>query len=347
MSNGDKHIEIENRNLKEDFTMKLRRVMAGTLAATLVLGSSMMVFAADPQTGSATGTGESIGHVDKEVLTVTLPTENDALNQIFDYKIDPERVIDLAGKLKDGTTSVTANAEGVYFKNSDNTYSSSSDEVRFEGKNSVAVDVSVAAEVTATDGGKDIALVADNDALTAATTPALLMNLTVGTDTKAITSEGATAKAKLDGVPDNFEVTVESNAYKYSAKAGATGWKTTTVKLSGKTNKMDVPADMTAPKIKLTWTVAKHVDSYLSATTMTASSNSVTLSLPDSVTLSKAEITYADGTGSITLTDQYTLNGTTLTVPAENITAWLGLNPAYSKMVLTFSDGKSETITFQ
>ncbi len=244
--------------------MKLRRLMAGTLAATMVLGSSMMVFAADPQTGSATGTGESIGHVDKEVLTVTLPTEDAALNQTFAYKVDPERVIDLAGKLTDDT-AVTKNADGVYFKNKDNAYSSSSDEVEFEGKNSVAVDVSVKAEVTASAGGKDIALVADDAALTAATTPALLMNLTVGTETKAITSEGATAQAKLEGVPDNFAVTVEDGAYKYSAKDGATGWKKTTVKLSGKTNNMDVPSDMTAPVIKLTWTVAKHED-YTDAT---------------------------------------------------------------------------------
>lgn len=326
--------------------MKLRRVMAGTLAATLVLGSSMMVFAADPQTGSATGEGTSIGHVDKEVLTVTLPTEDANLNSTFSYKVDPERVIDLAGKLTDNT-AVTKNADGVYFKNKDNSYSSSSDEVEFEGKNSVAVDISVAAEVTASEGGKDIALVADNDALTAATTPALLMNLTVGSDTKAITSEGATAKAKLDGKPDNFEVTVEGNAYKYTAKSSAAGWSKTSVKLSGKTNNMDVPADMTAPKIKLTWTVSKHVDSYLSATTMTASSNSVTLSLPDSVTLSKAELTLADGTGAIELTNQYTLDGTTFTIPVDMITAWLGLNPSYTKVVLTFSDNKTETITLQ
>ena len=110
--------------------MKLKKLMAGTLVATLTLGSSMMVFAADTQTGSATGTGESVGHVDKEVLTVTLPTSTD---NVFDYKVDPERVIDLAGSLTDGTT-VTKNEDGVYFQNSDNSFSSSSDEIEFEGK---------------------------------------------------------------------------------------------------------------------------------------------------------------------------------------------------------------------
>ncbi len=322
--------------------MKLKKLMAGTLAATMVLGSSVMVFA-ETQAGGATGTGTSVGHVDKEVLTVTLPTNTDS---VFNYWVDPERVIDLAGSLSDGTT-VTKNDDGVYFKQSDNTYKSSSNDVEFEGKNSVAVDVSVAAEVTANAGGKDIELVADEDALTAATTPALLMKLTVGTDTKAITSEGAAAKAKLDGVPNNFEVKVDNGAYVYSAKVGATGWAKTAVKLSGKTNNMEISSDMTAPAIKLTWTIEKHVDSYLSATTMTASSNSVTLSLPDETTLSKVELTLTDGTGAAELTNgsQYTLTGTTLTVPAENITSWVGAN--YTKVVVTFSDGKSEIITLQ
>lgn len=327
--------------------MKLRKLMAGTLAATMVLGSSMMAFA-EAQSGEATGTGSSVGHVDKEVLTVTLPSGTD---NVFDYYVDPERVIDLAGSLSSGT-KVDHNADGVYFKNggaSGTSFSSSSDEVKFIGKNSVAVDVSVAATVVATEGGKDITLVGDNDALTAATTPALLMNLTVGTETRAITSDGATAKATLDGVDDNFEVVVDNGAYKYQAKASATeeSWSNTTVKLSGKTNKMDVPTDMTAPKIKLTWTIEKHLDSYLDSTTMSASSNSVELTLPNGITITKAEITHEDGTGSIVLSDQYTLNGTTFTIPAGNITAWTGLNPAYTKLVLTFSDNKSETITLQ
>lgn len=253
--------ETKNKKAEEDLTMKLRSFMAGALAATLVAGSSVVAFAADDNTGTATGTGTSVGHVDKEVLTVTLPTNTDS---VFNYWVDPERVIDLAGSLSDGT-AVVKNEDGVYFKKSDNTYASTSNDVEFEGKNSVAVDVSVAAEVEATAGDKDIALVADEAALTAATTPALLMKLTVGTDTKAITSEGATAKAKLDGVPDNFEVKVDGGVYKYSAKTGATGWAKTAVKLSGKTNKMDIPSDMTAPSIKLTWTIVKH-EEYTDAT---------------------------------------------------------------------------------
>lgn len=120
--------------------MRLRKLVAGTLAVTMVVGSGFTALVADQQTGTATGTGNSVGHVDKEVLTVTLPTNTD---DVFNYHVDPERVIDLAGSLKDGTT-VTKNTEGVYFKQKDGTYASSSEAIEFEGKNSIDVDVSVA-----------------------------------------------------------------------------------------------------------------------------------------------------------------------------------------------------------
>lgn len=88
--------------------------------------------------------------------------------------------------------------------------------------------------------------------------------------------------------------------------------------------------------------------SYLSATTMTAASNKVTLSLPDGVTLSKVELIRGDGTAvALTNGNQYAQSGTTFAIPANNITTWLNANPACSQIKLTFSDTKSETITLQ
>lgn len=150
-------------------------------------------------------------------------------------------------------------------------YSSSSDAVKFEGKNSVDVDVTVAATVTATDADKDIALVADQAALDAATGPALLMTLKVGSDTKVITSAGTMAKATIAGVASNFTTkpSDDESKFEFALKDAAdlTAWNSTTVQLVGKTNKKEVPAGanaMTVPKITLTWTVAKH-ESYTNA----------------------------------------------------------------------------------
>lgn len=349
--------------------MKSKKIMAVALTAAMVAGNSATVFAEDPAgANSATGTGTSFEHVNKEITSVTLPTTAEVAN-VFDYYVDPERLINDAGTLADGTTEVEGNAAGVYFKNSgtsegtpavdasvasylitnsgsqvstgltvtvpttltdttltylqsavdsvaadgwynnnddtgtlvsgvtvtdDNnsdaavtpssgdtitvtpyqaavsggattSYSNASDAVRFEGKNSVDVDVSVTAAITASTGGKDIAFVADEDALSAAKTPALLMTLKVGENEKAITSSGATASAKVAGVPDNFAVTTENNKYVYKVRTNTDeeeldDWGATTVQLIGKTNTADVPEGanaLTAPQIALTWTVAK------------------------------------------------------------------------------------------
>lgn len=443
--------------------MKLRKLMAGSLAATMVIGSGTTAFAAD----GATGTGTSFEHMDTEITSVTLPTD-DAVNGTFNYYVDPERAVNSANKLADGT-AVTANDDGVYFKvadgtaaeegtdasvtgysiggvtsgltvsvpddtksstlkymtisedtmdadgwydeadpadpvlvsgvtvsgevtvtpvtgntitvtpavsgtsdaavasysiagaasglkvtipadlavttltymtaamdsvaadgwyaataNPDNpslvsgvsvkkdaapasgdtititpatdgtpatggTYASSSKAVAFSGMNSVDVDVSVSAAVTASTGEKDIALVEDEAALEAATTPALLMQLRVGpdpdaasgaseddsttestADVKAITSSGATAKAMIAGKPDNFKADTENGKFVYKVRTdtdtdnGGTAldpWGSTTVQLIGKTNEAQIPDganSMTAPTIDLTWTIGKH-----------------------------------------------------------------------------------------
>lgn len=247
--------------------MNLRKLMAGTLVATMVVGS-MTAFAADTDpANNATGTGTSFEHVDKEVTKVTLPTTADVTN-VFNYYVDPERAINDAKTLTDGTTNVTPNSDGVYFAvpssdGSSTTYASSSKAVTFTGKNSVDVDVSVTATVTPGDAQKDIALVADETALTAATGPALLMTLKVGSASQAITTSGATATATIAGVAGNFEVKADNGKFVYAVKADADddSWGTTTVQLQGKTNQKDIPAGanaMTTPTIGLTWTIAKH-----------------------------------------------------------------------------------------
>ena len=79
--------------------MKSRKLMAGILTVTMLAGSSMTIFAEDAN--SATGSGTSFDHVDKEITKVTLPTQAEVAN-IFDYYVDPERAINDAKTLTDG-----------------------------------------------------------------------------------------------------------------------------------------------------------------------------------------------------------------------------------------------------
>lgn len=420
--------------------MKSKKLMAVALTATMVVGSSVTVLAEDAN--GATGTGTSFDHVNKKVTAVTLPTTAEVAN-VFDYYVDPERIINDAKSLADAT-AVTPNTDGVYFLNSGVTtgateavdasvdsysiggvttgltitipnttaanlkyddgtgsadtpgwyegtdtttpvtvtiikdsdsstvtpslndtitvnayqpanpgtstsgYSSSSDAVSFEGRNSVDVDVTVTAAVdtTVTGADKNIALVADADALAAAKTPALLMKLKVGNTEKAITSSGASASAKVEGVADNFAVTAESGSFVYKIRTNLDEkqldpWNETSVQLIGKTNIANVPTGagaMTAPKINLTWTIAEHQDSALSAKTISKASNSVTVT---GATVSGVKLVKANGT-EVTLTTQYSFTNGTLAVNADMLGANVG-----GKIVMTLSTGTTEELTIQ
>ena len=267
---------------------KSKKIVAIALSGTMIL-SSVLVASAD----GTTSTGTSAGHVDKEVLTVTLPSDG---TTIFNYTVDPEKLIKDAGTFKDGTP-VVGNTDGVYFTNAGTpaTYSSTSDAATFAGLNSVDVDVTVTATVTA--GTKDITLVADDTALAAAKTPALLLKMKVGTDEKAITSSGATAKATITGKPNNFEVKAKTDGsgFEYKVKSDATGWDSKTLTLSGKVNNVDVTDDMTVPSIALVWSVAKHVAVAPTLSTTTAdyeigSEDDLELTLANVANITKVEL---------------------------------------------------------
>lgn len=426
--------------------MKSKKLMAVALTATMVVGSSVTAFAED--TNSATGTGEAFNHVDKNILAVTLPTTSDVAN-VFNYYVDPERAIQDAGTLADGSTAVTPNNDGVYFAHpgsaevpatnatvtafsiggktkatdtdsdgtpditvtipttytettltydaansywvdgsnsevsgvsfvdSDTTnpvttanagdtitvspyvagtpagaasYSATSEEVEFEGKNSVDVDISVAATVTASQGGKDIALVEDQDALDDATTPALLMTLHVGSKSAAITSDGATVKETIVGKPNNFAVTTANNKFVYGIRTntdvanGGTAldaWGSANVKLAGKTNNKTIEEGMTAPTIDLTWSVTKHTTSALSATTISSTSNTLTVTSGVNVT----GVTLVKTTGATAACvsgTNYTFSNGTLSVQAGLLS-----NNRGGKLRIALSNGNTEEVTIQ
>lgn len=318
------------------------------LATTMVLGMSMAAFAEDETSTSSTGTGAFEGHVEKKTIKVTLPTIPDGT---YNYILDPELLIDGTTHAKYGTDVTFTGKTGVYFLSGEKAYTADSKKLKAINKSSEKVDVTVTASVAENAN----IVMSDTDEFDEGDTAAkLYLAVTDGTNTKAIGSSSASLTVEVEGKKDNFVVKYDNNQYSYAEKDSLTDadWNSTAeIYLKGACNtKGDWSASgLTGSNVTVTWSYAEHVDSYLSATTMTASSNRVTLNLPENVTLTKVELTHADGTGARTLANnnQYTLNGTALTVRSSDITAWLGLDPAYSKLVLTFSDGKSETITCQ
>lgn len=83
---------------------KTKKMMALALATSMVLGSSMMAFAAEGDatpggSGNVSGAGSVEGHVNKEVLNVILPTVPSG-SSAFAYTMDPESIKIIQGKLK-------------------------------------------------------------------------------------------------------------------------------------------------------------------------------------------------------------------------------------------------------
>lgn len=67
-----------------------KKILAGVLATSMVLGNSAVVFA--DEGGQAKGSGKVEGQVKNEVFSVVLPTESDYAGA-FDYIIDPLQLI--------------------------------------------------------------------------------------------------------------------------------------------------------------------------------------------------------------------------------------------------------------
>jgi len=84
---------------------------------------------------------------------------------------------------------------------------------------------------------------------------------------------------------------------------------------------------------------------YTSAKELSSSANSVKLTLPDGVTVSKVELFKVDSPDSgISLAsgNHYNVSGTTYTFVASNLSGWTG-----GKIVFTYSDGKTDTLTIK
>lgn len=323
--------------------MSIKRFFAVAMATTMVFGSTMTVFG-DP-VSEVTGTGTNTGHLDTDVFTAALPTS--VADGLFNFTIDPENILKTADKYTDGSTTAGAdfvNEDLVYFKQASGSpaYASSSQKVPVGAKNYVDVDVSVEATVADAASGKTlIPMVSTAEELSEASSPALLLQLKVGDETGVITADGGSVTKKIAGQTANFGTKRQDDgSYKLVENEGVT-WQNNTadVQLVGKVKGGTVDADVVAPTVTLTWTVAKHVDAYVSASTVSAGSDAaITLALPQGVTMTGVTITKSDNsTVAAKSGTHYTLNGTTLTIKS--------VSSAWKNVIVAFDDGHTDTIT--
>lgn len=253
-----------------------KRLLAAFMAGTMIFGSTMMVFAADDDddvdvtvdpgtnTPGIEGDGVLEAFVDTDVFKVVLPTIGAA---DLKFVMDPQGLM-----AKAAPDDYKSGAGAVYFVETDTDAPnhSKSKAIVLKNKSSFDVDTKIEFSLTVDDA---ITVVEDADELTDATVPSLYLAVNeVGKTEKTAITESIEVTDSLEGIEYVFDVATEAKAgyvqgtiltdkyYGYVPEADATP---TEIKyeLSGACDKT---ADWTEvsgdTKIKLIWTITKHVD---------------------------------------------------------------------------------------
>lgn len=216
--------------------------------------------------GSATGVGTVEDIINFEVVTVTLPTISD---NTLDFIMDPQGLINGTSGARYGATFSEgtlffANAPAV--QGGDVTYSSTSDNLKFESKSAVKVDMKLTAII---ENSGDLKFSSTDDFSgddAKANVYLAIVNAAQTSEKHAITDEGVEIDKTLDELnSSNFEVTYdETDGYKYelTTEAQAADGNICTFNITGKSNpnaNWKGLADA-QPTIEFVWSMTKHVD---------------------------------------------------------------------------------------
>ena len=366
--------------------MKVKKVLAVVLSATMVLGCGLTALADNRTSDGGTAHGSSIGYVDDHKIDMTLPTVG---NTTLDYVADPQRIVNIfeaqqAAKgvvTSDGSTSVlpngdpvVANVAGIYFNTTSGGYLPTSERLRAinNGSDRVVVTVTVTAEdnanniaFTTTKSSADASAIANKTYDTGA--PSLYMAINHEVYTKSagvhsVTTSGAaaiqpttnggsvTTTFSVDGTPENYEyATNGTNSFTYKKIDGISStdernWNYAEFYLDGflsYTNMKNYKNEI-APELNITWSF-RDPELYVSTNTISRSNNSLTLSLPNGVSVSRVTcMSSGSSTENELPSARYTISGTTMTFNADTVNAFSG-----GKFKIYFSDGTTETLNIQ
>lgn len=350
-----------------------KKALAVSLAASMVLGSSVMAFAADKE-ASASGSGDLEYIAKSDVFDVVFPTvAEDATT--FDYILDPDGLI-AATKGDKYTGKAFDDGKTMYFLRStqvDGTvggsagkadYTDSSDEIKVVNKSTQGVNLVVEAKVEAVDG---ITMKADT---TFGTTEPELYLAIKGTDgtnaaeTTPITAAGVEIKKTIAEDAAAYEVKWNSTDKQYEKQlttaaqaADYAGFKTYTFQLTGACNQVAGWSALKdkAPKVDLVWSVKDFTvtgpqitltqQGLVTVTGLTADQNfeSVTILVGDK------EWGMNDAPATWNTDSWSSENGGSFTVQMSD--TWIDFinnNGGKAKAILSYTDGQAESaeITF-
>lgn len=133
-----------------------KKILAGVLATSMVLSSSMVALADE---GRTTGSGKVEGALSHDVFRVVLPTE-ESYSGAFDYVMDPlGLLLDTNNTKYEGYKFDNTSGGLLYFHNNTKaaaspfyTYTNESDALKVENKSTKAVNLTVKVTATSVDG---------------------------------------------------------------------------------------------------------------------------------------------------------------------------------------------------
>lgn len=337
--------------------MKFKKRLAVLLTAAMVMGMTVPAGATVlstnevPYSNSKTGTGSIEDHLDKEVANIILPTISE---NAFDFTVDPERLVKATSGARFAEAGYdvepTAMNDGVFFQVSDNKYDSKTPEFQFENRSTFPIDLTVEVAAQHNKENDDLALLSDNE-LADPTEAGVFLGLRVGKDNDDFTTghgvpvkydAPATKTVSVDGVPTNFTVSWNSTeGYHNIVVDSPATWSYGKFQIEGiATEGKDITDDTSAPKINVTWSWIKYGEvAYVSSTSVSESSKSVTLTMPDGVTLSSVVLNRPDSSTTVLVEgNHYSLDGTNLTINAYS-SGWVGMS-----ITLKFSDNHTEKL---
>lgn len=290
--------------------MKLKKLLAGTMAAVLMLGSTTVLangrLNGDEQ---GTGQGEFEGYVTEECFAYTLPTV--ASTGGFDFILDPQGLVANAS----GTATTFASAASyttgsMYFKNvsgSTYTYGQKSDAMTITNNGSVAIDVTLTATITPNStlaSGASVAFTTGSTFESDAGASIYLAltddkNQTMPIATVSGSSYKATMSTEIAGSPDAYGIVASGDSYKYQqTDASYASFASYSFYLTGASggdwSRFATNNGQKIFDVKVVWDVKKHEDAPTvtkptANTTEISKGNSVEITYPAGVTIAKVE----------------------------------------------------------
>lgn len=342
-----------------------KKYLAAALAATMVVGSSVVAHAADyvsssdvtitdsnAADGTIGGNGQMAGSVNEDVFSVVVPgcmTGAEAFNG-FDFVLDPEMLIsktDAVKYISDSNAGVTGFDENktLYFLHKrSGTIGDTSDFVKVTNKSSIDVDISLKPAITGITAIKlsDTATFADDST-------SMYMAVTDGSTPTAIKADGTTeVKKTIAGNINAYKTVVNASGdYDFALKEDVdpADFDTYEFALTGACNdKADWSSIAENPNVQITWSIKPSPDPV--APSITSKTYTYVPGTDVAITVALGEgskaatgiesVSFVNGndrTVVLTADTDYTFAGTTLTIKDAKLATVTG-----TKFTITFND---------